>query len=216
MHDADRVATRAVALCLISLLVLATTTMLVARGGSLPAVDEALNTALEPLRQPAILVATQVLSLVGGPVGAIIIVIAASALFWVQRRRVAAYALWGIAVAVPVSMEALKSVIARPRPEPLAGIVETGWSFPSGTATFAAALFGYLACVLVRDMRPPARRQALLFAVAALVALVGFSRMVLSVHYLSDVIAGMALGAFWASAGVAVLARIAWDEPAGA
>ena len=64
-----------------------------------------------------------------------------------------------------------------------------GFGFPSGHATGATLVFGGLAWALQVGSR---RRRAA--AAAGLVALVSLSRLVLGVHYLPDVLAGMAVG----------------------
>ncbi|MCZ7663459.1 MAG: bifunctional DedA family/phosphatase PAP2 family protein [Thermoleophilia bacterium] len=106
---------------------------------------------------------------------------------------------------------ALKGLIERPRPgflEPL--IQASGYSFPSGHATAAVALYlplGLLAAAWVRRWES---RVYVLLASGAAMVLVGFSRLYLGVHYLSDVLAGYAVGAFWTTVCVTattVLAR---------
>ena len=128
--------------------------------------------------------------------------LAASALLWLKHRRAALPALWALYFGVPASMEAIKLLVARPRPEPLAGIIETGYAFPSGTATIAAALYGFLTYLLTRELNSKRQRQALTAAAALLIATIAFSRLALSVHYLSDVVAGVLLGGLWVVIGV--------------
>ncbi len=89
----------------------------------------------------------------------------------------------------------LKDRVERARPHwahPLD--VVGGYSFPSGHATVAAATAGAAIALAALLMRPgPARRTAMgLAAVAAL--LVGLDRILLGVHYASDVAAGLLLG----------------------
>jgi membrane-associated phospholipid phosphatase len=87
----------------------------------------------------------------------------------------------------------------RPQFDPL--VVEQTFSFPSGHSTQAAAAWLALAAVAVAWL-PPARdirrRRRLVWAGAVAVAVaVGFSRVYLGVHWLTDVLAGLALGAGW-------------------
>ncbi|MFA5890279.1 MAG: phosphatase PAP2 family protein [Actinomycetota bacterium] len=91
----------------------------------------------------------------------------------------------------------IKTAVGRPRP-PVAHLIGArGWSFPSGHALRATVLFGVFA-VLAGRLWPGWRARVRLWAVAALlVLLVGASRMILGVHYLTDVLGGIALGAAW-------------------
>jgi membrane protein DedA with SNARE-associated domain/membrane-associated phospholipid phosphatase len=91
----------------------------------------------------------------------------------------------------------VKSVVERPRP-PLAlrEVVVSGFAFPSGHATQAAAFYGILAVVLTARSRVRIRVAAWT-AVLVVVGAVGLSRVYLGVHWLSDVLAGFALGALW-------------------
>ena len=93
---------------------------------------------------------------------------------------------------------ALKLAFHRPRPE-LAFLQLDTYSFPSGHSTAATAVFGALAFLVWPHARTARRRVALVAAAVCLVGLVAFSRLYLGVHYLSDVLAGLALGAAWLS-----------------
>ena len=92
----------------------------------------------------------------------------------------------------------LKLVFHRQRPE-LAYVHLDTYSFPSGHATGATAIYGVVIYLLVRDRLRSTRIMAGVGFVA-LIALVGFSRLYLEAHYLSDVLAGCSLGAAWACA----------------
>lgn len=100
----------------------------------------------------------------------------------------------------------LKLVFQRPRPE--VAVLDLGtYSFPSGHAAAASATFIVLAYLLARGRT---RRAAigLFVAAAALIVLVGFSRLYLGVHYLSDVLAGTFVGLAWASACLLTLLTV--------
>lgn len=167
---------------------------MVSSDGSLTVLDENLNRAMEPVRTPGSLIAAERISALGSPIAAAVIVAFSGLWLWMTRRRTAVFGLAILAVVVPFSFEAVKAIVARPRPEPLAGIVETGLSFPSGTTTIFAALFSYLAYLVGQEHCSAWLRRMLAVAVFFVVATVGLSRMILSVHYLSDVVCGAILG----------------------
>lgn len=91
--------------------------------------------------------------------------------------------------------EIIKEMIGRARPESMM-IFEPAKSFPSGHATIATVLawFVYFAFA----SRVPTAFKPVLFSLCiAYALLMSFTRVYLNVHYLSDVIAGMALGTCW-------------------
>lgn len=92
----------------------------------------------------------------------------------------------------------VKVMVSRARPdlEQLAGT--SSHSFPSGHTATAAATFAALALLLGRGRRPIVR-VALAGAAAGLTALVASTRVLLGVHWLTDVLAGAALGWGWAA-----------------
>lgn len=90
----------------------------------------------------------------------------------------------------------IKELVDRARPtlNPLAATL--GPSFPSGHTSTAAAFYASLALVLSRG-RPARVRSLLIGSAAAIAVAVASSRVLLDVHWLSDVIAGLALGWVW-------------------
>jgi membrane-associated phospholipid phosphatase len=90
----------------------------------------------------------------------------------------------------------IKNLADRVRPE-LNPIAETlGPSFPSGHSSWSAAFVAATALLLGRG-RSPRARSAIAGVAAAPVVVVAGSRVLLGVHWLSDVIAGVAIGLAW-------------------
>jgi undecaprenyl-diphosphatase len=100
-------------------------------------------------------------------------------------------------------VNAVKELLDRVRPE-FNPIAETlGPSFPSGHSGLAAAFYAGAALVLARKRSP--RTRALLAGGAVAIAVgVACSRVLLGVHWMSDVLAGLALG--WAWFGICAIA----------
>jgi undecaprenyl-diphosphatase len=89
---------------------------------------------------------------------------------------------------------------ARPRPAEQAGLeVRTVPSFPSGHAMSALIVYGFLAYLLIPKM--PSRPWKWFVGIVTLLFILfcGFSRIFQGSHYLSDVLAGYALGIAWAA-----------------
>jgi membrane-associated phospholipid phosphatase len=100
---------------------------------------------------------------------------------------------------------AVKQLVERPRPPPGLSLSHTtGFAFPSGHATDAAAVYGMLAVLLARPGRRGVRVVALAGAFG-LVALVGLSRLYLGVHWLTDVLAGIGIGTIWVASLIVVV-----------
>jgi membrane-associated phospholipid phosphatase len=121
--------------------------------------------------------------------GVTVLMVGLSLLYWLTDRRatalVVAYAFGAYAVVL-----GLKWFFALPRPPEAAWVVATdGYGFPSGHATAAAVVYGGIA--LEFDRVTENWQRAALAAVAVAVAC---SRVVLGVHYLSDILAGLVLG----------------------
>ena len=94
----------------------------------------------------------------------------------------------------------LKYAFQRPRPhfdDPLLSL--TGYSFPSGHTMAATVLYGVVAVFLVARTKHLAARAIVILSAAALIAIVGFSRIYLGAHYLSDVLGAIAEGLAWLS-----------------
>jgi membrane-associated phospholipid phosphatase len=115
------------------------------------------------------------------------------------RRRLAHAALMGAALAGGEALNmALKAAFERPRPrfsDPLA--TAAGFSFPSGHAMVSLTVYGALALVVSAGIGSRRARVAVLGSAVALVIAIGFSRLYLGVHYVSDVVAAYCAGLAW-------------------
>ncbi len=139
--------------------------------------------------------------------------VAGVAVLIVRRQR--ALALWvaGVILGAGVLGFLLKELVRRARPAlPDAVATAPGFSFPSGHALNSMVVAGVV--VLVASSRFSRGWRLVTWGAAlAVVLLVGFSRIGLGVHYLSDVVAGWLVGVGWLAC--AAVAFEAWRRSSG-
>jgi membrane-associated phospholipid phosphatase len=122
----------------------------------------------------------------------------AAVVLWRAGRRVDAVFVVGAVVGITVLVAVLKAVYERARPDGGSPIpLPHSYSFPSGHAATAVVLYGALALLLAERSRSPWRAVAWLAGAAVWAFAVGASRILLNVHFVSDVIAGFAVGLAW-------------------
>src|SRR5437899_7462928 len=104
-------------------------------------------------------------------------------------------------VAVPGGMllnEWVKVLVHRQRPFIDGPFVDwSGYSFASGHTIGATLLYGQLALFILPAMKARHWRRLTIFSAALLIALVGFSRIALGAHFLTDVLAAIVFGVLW-------------------
>lgn len=136
------------------------------------------------------------ISLVGGTTGVLLLAVAVGL---VEQRRARAVAVWGFLALAVLGQFAvsnlIKGVVDRARPDILHLTGFSGPSFPSGHSTAAAASLA--AAFLLSRRRPPRVRAALVGVSAGLAAMVAATRVLLGVHWFTDVLAGLLLGWLW-------------------
>lgn len=128
------------------------------------------------------------------------------------RRRVAAAWVTVAVVGVGPVTTGLKELVGRVRPDFAEGGAQyTSLSFPSGHASGIACLVTTALVLAWPSLSRTGRRWWTLAGVVA-AAVVGTTRMLLGVHYLTDVVAGWALGVGWTLLVVAVVRGVSWTR----
>jgi membrane protein DedA with SNARE-associated domain len=166
----------------------------VATGDPLVRADVALNALFEGYRNP---LGDKIMILITA-MGDSVVVLAGflallAALLYYRAWRTALLVL-ALALTTSLFVPLLKWTLHKPRPIDLYSGAEA-FSFPSGHAAFSSVLCGLVA--VVASYRMARNRRAVIWAIAlTLSVLIGFSRIYLSAHWPSDVIAGLLFG--WA------------------
>jgi membrane-associated phospholipid phosphatase len=134
-----------------------------------------------------------------------IVGLVASLLWWSSRRGHLVIPFWICMLGAQVTTWSAKYIIARDRPANWDLIEAHSPAFPSGHATSAISVYGFIAYSVWRTIQTkPRARFEVVFWGAVAIALIGFSRIYLSVHFLSDVASGYLVGGFWLAVGVVV------------
>lgn len=194
-----------------------TLTFQVLDGGALTRLDGRLADDLNERihRHPAVLDAVEAVSFWGRAlVLAAIVALVVAALWRAGRTRTAVF-LVVTSIGGGLVSSAVKVAVDRPRPvvdHPVSSAF--GKSFPSGHTLSSTVVYGAILLALWPVLRPAARSVAVVLTTVLVVA-VGTSRLLLGVHFLSDVVGGFVLGLAWlagSAAAFAVWRDERWDE----
>lgn len=167
--------------------------------------DHAVRSWVQGVRGPWLEAWAGGITLLGsGPV-LIPLCVAGAVALWRFRGRRAAVAAMLAPAAAGGAIIAVKLLVHRARPAGAAGLGEAGYAFPSGHSTATAAVYLMLAYLLIRERLAPAWTA---WVATVVVLLVGVSRVVLDVHWATDVLGGWSVGLAIAAAAGLVYERI--------
>jgi len=160
-------------------------------------VDRMVSHFLSAHTEPPFTAAMRVISLAGSTVLLVASLALAIALAWRQRWRDLILLVLAVGGGELVN-RLLKLLFARPRPVwPHALLILTSASFPSAHAMRSVIFYGFLGYLAMCWIGSWRGRVWTVVAGGVLMLLMGFSRLSLGVHALSDVLAGYASGIVW-------------------
>ncbi len=166
-------------------------------------------------RQGGLTAVAIVVTNLGSTVAMAVLAVVVGAWCWWRERRGDAVLAVGAMAGASLVFRVLKAVLERSRPPLTDRLVPAlNESLPSGHATMSIVVLGTIV-VLAWPERTVVERTALVAAAGLWVAAVGATRVYLGVHWLSDVLAGWAVGAAWLALCVAVWIRWRARQPAG-
>ncbi|PXW90893.1 undecaprenyl-diphosphatase [Streptohalobacillus salinus] len=96
----------------------------------------------------------------------------------------------------------LKQVFQRDRPQIIDAVDGVGYSFPSGHATGAMAFYGFLAFIILQSQLRQSLKFFITTCLVIIIGLVLMSRVILDVHYFTDIVAGGLLSFGWLQASI--------------
>jgi undecaprenyl-diphosphatase len=160
--------------------------------------------------------ALKAVTLLGTPPFLFVVTVPAVIFCW--RRKQTRLALFLVVTTLGGGLldTAVKVAVNRPRPSLVAPIATAhGKSFPSGHAMSSVVVYGALLLVFFPMLTPAWRRRCVVGTVMLVLA-IGFSRLALGVHYITDVVGGYVLGLAWLAASTAAFSiwRVERGRPA--
>jgi len=185
------------------------------RGGRVVAADEDVSRWVVGSVPGAIEWVARVFTWLGSDAGTAIVTGVAVILLWYGSRHADAAFVGLSVIGITVLVRVLKPVYERARPDLGSPIpLPQSYSFPSGHAATAVVLYGALGLLLAERARSRLRAAAWLVAAAALTVAIGASRILLNVHFVTDVVAGFAVGLAWLCC-CAIVRDVVAEGPAG-
>ena len=190
--------------------------------GLLHGYDLAVYNAFASIYVPALLPVFRALALLGGLELTLLLAVGLFLYLWRQGYRLAAFAATAMPLATLVetaykhTINHLEPAHGHPDGPSLSMLFEgppsTAWSYPSGHMTRAVVVYGLLAFVIQRLAGPGSLRRLAVPLAIVVILTEAFDRLYLEVHWESDVLGGILLGATFLAAAIAWLE---WSEARG-
>jgi undecaprenyl-diphosphatase len=175
---------------------------------ALSSMDRTVTAFVVGHRTPALNQLMQAVTWTGSWIATLAVAVLVIVLAWTRRLAVlVVIAVLGGWSGQLLAVHLTKAVVQRARPpEPVRLVVAHGWAFPSGHTANAVVMFATGAFV-VTTFLGHRNARLLTWVLAVLVtALVGFSRIELGVHWLTDVVASLV----WTTCWLLILVTVLW------
>ena len=167
--------------------------------GDVGAMDRTIALAVARMRTPWLTIAAIDVTALGSITLVILFSAFTLVVLLVLRDRIGALQLLAASAGAGILTTVTKNLIERIRPEESQRLIMvSGFSYPSGHSLSTSAIYLTIAIIAGRHVQHSGARAAIFLAVAAVLLMVGASRVYLGVHYATDVVSGISLGAAWA------------------
>jgi undecaprenyl-diphosphatase len=170
-------------------------------------VDVAVNIWVPSIQSSTLTYFAQGIALIFGPISLVIISLVISGVLFLKNYKAPSLLLLGAMGGDALFVSALKTLehVARPAN----GIFfDAGFSYPSGHSAGCIVFGGVLAYFAWRRWQSTRSRALIGSGLCVVVGVVGFDRLYLNVHWVSDVFGGWLFGAFWLSFVILVFRQL--------
>lgn len=184
-------------ICVLSLLSFSVVALFVQRN-TIVTFDSIIISTIQGLEAPWLTFIMRFFTFIGDTIPVIILsVVSLFLLYKVLNHRGELVLFIAVIVGANLLFLTLKSFFQRARPDLHRLAEATNYSFPSGHATMAFALYGVLTFILWRHINTSFKRTIHIIVSLVVILSIGVSRIYLGVHYPSDILAGYFISAFW-------------------
>ncbi|PES66417.1 phosphoesterase [Bacillus cereus] len=130
----------------------------------------------------------------GSAIGVITTLIISLLVFW-KKRYYAAMIVYPMAILTThLVNKGIKEIAKRDRPSLNEALDALGYSFPSGHAMLSIMTFGFLTYIIAANLKSITGKYVITILMGILILSIGLSRVILNVHYPTDILAGYCAG----------------------
>lgn len=116
------------------------------------------------------------------------------ACFW-KKRYYATMIVYPLGILIThLVNKGIKEIVQRERPSLNEALDALGYSFPSGHAMLSIMTFGFLAYIIAANLKSIAGKCVTTILMGTVILSIGLSRVILNVHYPTDILAGYCVG----------------------
>lgn len=161
-------------------------------------IDQQIYLYTKNFHQPVLTEIMLFATLIGSSSCVIFLLALLAVIFWKYKKINFVFILILSAGGGEVLVAGIKHLVTRARP-PVSGFLTLadGYSFPSGHSFVAISFYGLLAYLLISNLKNKSKKVAVFCLSLFLILSIGFSRIYLGVHWLTDVLGSYALGLSW-------------------
>ncbi|MGR5912921.1 phosphatase PAP2 family protein [Bacillus cereus] len=130
----------------------------------------------------------------GSAIGIVATLVISLLVFW-KKRYYAAMIVYPMGILVThLVNKGIKEIVKRERPSLNEALDALGYSFPSGHAMLSIMTFGFLTYIIAANLKSVAGKCATTILMGIVIVSIGLSRVILNVHYPTDILVGYCVG----------------------
>ncbi|WP_242244713.1 phosphatase PAP2 family protein [Bacillus cereus group sp. BfR-BA-01330] len=130
----------------------------------------------------------------GSAIGIVATLVISLLVFW-KKRYYATMIVYPMGILIThLVNKGIKEIVKRERPSLNEALDALGYSFPSGHAMLSIMTFGFLTYIIAANLKSVAGKCVTTILMGIVILSIGLSRVILNVHYPTDILAGYCVG----------------------